>query len=158
MAIIIFILWLLLNSHYALDIQFLEIVLFGLALTAVIYMFIIKFTKWTFKVDMFFLKHIHLFIAYGVVLFWNVIVSNFKVLVLILTPKAKPHPQIVSFNVDLKDEMLRVLLANSITLTPGTITISCKGDNYVVHCLKKEYFDGFENSTLVKILMKMEAK
>ena len=35
--------------------------------------------------------------------------------------------------------MLRVLLANSITLTPGTITVSLEDDTYVVHALDKDF-------------------
>ncbi|MGN1295184.1 MAG: Na+/H+ antiporter subunit E [Bacilli bacterium] len=158
MFLVIFLVWLLLNAHFAWDIQFLQIVLFGLALSTIIYFFVIKFTSFTFKTDIFFITHIHLFIAYGAVLFYNVIISNFKIISLILKPHEAPKPLIVSFNVPLKNTLLRAILANSITLTPGTISISCTQDHFIVHCLKKEYFDGFENSLLVKLLLKMEAK
>lgn len=158
MFILIFSIWLLLNSYFALDIKFLEIVLFGLLISSLIYLFMIKFTKWTFKTDIFFIKHIHLFIAYSFILFINVIQSNLKVIFLILKPGAKPTPQIIVKQIDLHNELLCSILANSITLTPGTITITYKENKFVVHCLKKEFFDGFENSSLVKILKKMEDK
>ena len=158
MFLVIFLIWLLLNAHFAWDIQFLQIVLFGLALSLIIYLFVIKFTSFNFKTDVFFVTHLHLFIAYAVVLFYNVIISNFKIIVLILKPHEAPKPMIVSFNVPLESALLRAILANSITLTPGTITISCTNEHFIVHCLKKEYFEGFENSTLVKLLLKMEGK
>lgn len=157
MAIIIFLLWLLLNATFAWTEQFLQIVIFGVALTIIIYLFVIKFTKWTFEFDKFFMKHFFLFIAYGFVLFWNVIVCNFNVIKLILSKK-KPEPEIIEFDVPIKNEILRVILSNSITLTPGTITIACHHDHFIVHCLRKEYFDGFTSCTLVKLLERMEAK
>jgi multicomponent Na+:H+ antiporter subunit E len=158
MLVIIFLVWLLLNAYFAFDMQFLQIVLFGIVLSTIIYIFMIKFTKWNLKMDIFFIKHIHLFIAYAFVLLINIIISNFKVLGIIISPSKNPTPQIVGFNVPLKNKFLRVILANSITITPGTITISCSNDKYIVHCLRKEYLDGIESSTLVKLLLKMEAK
>ena len=158
MFFVLFFIWLLINAHFAWDIQFLQIVLFGLAISAIIYLFVIKFTSFTFKVDIFFITHIHLFLAYVAVLFYNVVISNFKVIVLILKPHEAPKPLIVSFNVPLESPLLRAILANSITLTPGTISISRTEEHFIVHCLKKEYFDGFENSLLVRLLLKMEGK
>ena len=161
MFLVIFIIWLLLNAHFAFDERFLQIVIIGLLLSTVIYLFLIKLTKWDFKTDMFFVKRIHLFIWYGLALFYEVIVSNLKVVSLILKHRGNPEPQIIKISIDLKSDLLRTILANSITLTPGTITISCEKskDNkgvYIIHCLRKEYFEGLENGRLVKILQRME--
>ena len=48
------------------------------------------------------------------------------------------------------------MLANSITLTPGTITVDLEGNHFTVYSLDKSMIDGFENSTLVKLARKME--
>ena len=48
------------------------------------------------------------------------------------------------------------LLANSITLTPGTITVSVEDDRFCVHCLDKELAEGMEDSVFVKLLEEME--
>lgn len=53
--------------------------------------------------------------------------------------------------------MAKVILANSITLTPGTITVSVEGDVFCVHCLDKELAEGIENSVFVQLLERMEA-
>ena len=50
------------------------------------------------------------------------------------------------------------MLANSITLTPGTITVSVEGDKFLVHCLDKELAAGLEDSVFVELLEEMEAK
>ena len=47
--------------------------------------------------------------------------------------------------------------ANSITLTPGTITVSLTDNEYTVHCLDKELAEGISSSVFVKLLTKLEA-
>ena len=77
-------------------------------------------------------------------------------MLIIINPKDKPCPEIISFDVGVKTRLLRTLIANSITLTPGTITISLQRDKIIVHCLKKEFIEGFEDSQLVRIAKKIE--
>ena len=48
------------------------------------------------------------------------------------------------------------MLANSITLTPGTITVSLEGDTYCVHCLDKSMAEGIESSIFVQKLHRIE--
>lgn len=62
----------------------------------------------------------------------------------------------VTFKTKLKSDFTRMLLANSITLTPGTITVSLKGDEYTIHCLDESLSEGLENSDFEKALMKLD--
>ena len=50
-----------------------------------------------------------------------------------------------------------MIFANSITLTPGTITVSLKGDELVIHCLDKTMAEGMEDTVFERLLEKMEA-
>ena len=50
------------------------------------------------------------------------------------------------------------MLANSITLTPGTITVSLEDDTLLVHCLDKTLSEGMEDSEFVKMLEKLEGE
>ncbi len=156
MCVLLFLIWLLFNNYYALDVQFLEIVLFGLAVCGLIYLFIIKCTPFTFKKDLKICRKLPWLALYLIVLLKEVMVSNVKVLAVILNPKDQPNPEIVSIDVDVHSPFLRNLIANSITLTPGTITISLQDDKIIVHCLKKKYIEGFENSLLVRIARRIE--
>ena len=47
-------------------------------------------------------------------------------------------------------------LANSITLTPGTITVSLEENRYVIHCLDKSFSEGLNESSFVRLLARME--
>ena len=75
---------------------------------------------------------------------------------LILFP-GRIKPALVRIEVDLKTEMARYILANSITLTPGTITVLSEGNSLTVHCLRKDLLGDVAGSTFVRLLRKMEA-
>ncbi|AHL23495.1 MULTISPECIES: monovalent cation/H+ antiporter subunit E [Thermococcus] len=60
-------------------------------------------------------------IAYVPVLFWGMVKANFHVAYLVITGKIRPG--IVKVPVELEKDAQYTILANSITLTPGTLTI-----------------------------------
>ena len=64
---------------------------------------------------------------------------------------------LVTFRTDLKTEFGRFLLANSITLTPGTITVQVKGDRLTVHCLDKSMLDTSDDGVFQRWIRKLEA-
>lgn len=70
--------------------------------------------------------------------------------------KKETQPCIVRFQPPLKSTLLRVMLANCITLTPGTITGLLDHSGYAVHCLDKSLAVDLEKSRFVQILRKME--
>ena len=53
----------------------------------------------------------------------------------ILLPSRAPQPGVVRFTTGLYSPAARTLLANSITLVPGTMTLSVDGGEFVVHAL-----------------------
>ena len=73
--------------------------------------------------------------AYAPWLARQIVVSSFQVARIVLSPKMKIRPSVVKFDYPLPHNIARATLANSITLTPGTVTIDVRGDEYVVHAL-----------------------
>jgi multicomponent Na+:H+ antiporter subunit E len=73
------------------------------------------------------------FLAYIPVFLWHVIKSNLDVAYRVFHPEMPINPGIVKVKTDLKTEVAKTLLANSITLTPGTLTVDCIDDNLYVH-------------------------
>ena len=151
MFILLFLFWLLINGKITL-----ELVIVGLVISAAVYLFSCYFLKFSLKKDLMLMKSMPLLICFMALLVVEVVKSNLNIIGVILKNKS-PEPAIATFNVELKNSFLRVLFANSITLTPGTITISLTDDELVVHALRKEFLDGIDNSRLLKVLMKMEA-
>ena len=76
---------------------------------------------------------------------------------IILCKKRKIEPALVTFHADLRTELARYMLANSITLTPGTITVETAGNEFTVHCLSAEMVKGAETGISVRLLKKLEA-
>lgn len=69
-------------------------------------------------------------------------VSGFHMIVMIFTHKI--NPAIVEIETDLEEDFKRTLLANSITLTPGTITVELKGHKLKVLWINKTSDDPVE--------------
>ncbi len=74
-------------------------------------------------------------------LFWQIVLANILVVKLVLSPKLSLEPEILTIEHGLKTEFGIVLLANSITLTPGTITIDATGRELTVHAVDKSFAD-----------------
>jgi multicomponent Na+:H+ antiporter subunit E len=68
----------------------------------------------------------------------QVVLSNFTVARHILRPRLRITPTLIRVKAEQKTEMGRVTYANSITLTPGTVTIDIQADDVLVHALTRE--------------------
>lgn len=75
------------------------------------------------------------FLFYVPWLLWEVVKANIEVALIILNPKMPIQPQIVEFKKPMTNPIAHVLLANSITLTPGTITVDVQDGLYTVHAI-----------------------
>lgn len=78
------------------------------------------------------------FLAYLPWLGWEIVKANIQLLKLVLGPLSRLRPSIVTYKApDLSSEVSRVFLANSITLTPGTVTIDVEDETLVVHAITR---------------------
>ena len=82
------------------------------------------------------------FMGYAAWLLWQVVLANIHVLKLAFSQNERAtHPRIIRFKTSLKSDFARYVFANSITLTPGTVTMSLVGDEFVVHAIDKAVAD-----------------
>ncbi|RKY82931.1 Na+/H+ antiporter subunit E [candidate division KSB1 bacterium] len=79
------------------------------------------------------LKRFAFLIVYVVVLFKEIIKANLDVAYRVIHPKMPIKPGIVVIKTQLKADIAKMILANSITLTPGTFTLDILGDKLLVH-------------------------
>lgn len=75
------------------------------------------------------------FLLYLPWLLSRIVVANLQVAYLVLHPRMPIAPALLQFRTRLQKNLAQVIVANSITLTPGTITVSLKNGKYVVHAL-----------------------
>ena len=152
MFILLFALWLILNGRITP-----EVCIFGLVITAAVYFFMCKFMDFSIKTDLKLMRNTAYALVYCLVLLKEILAANFKVMAIVINKRIPITPAIKEVRIDLKSGLARAILANSITLTPGTITVKVQEDVFTVHCLSIEMIDGIEDSRFVRLLKKMEA-
>lgn len=153
MFLLLFALWLIFNGRVTL-----ELVILGIVFSAVIFMFACKFMDHNIKKELIYYKSAGFAVLYLLVLIKEVVKSTINACGYIVVKKRSPHPYICRFRTPLKTRTAQVILANSITLTPGTITVSLDDGLFTVHCLDKSLSEGLDSCRFVQILEKMEAK
>ena len=78
-------------------------------------------------------SHILYFVQYFFVFLVALVKANFDVARRVINPKLPINPGIVSFETKLQNDFAKMVLANSITLTPGTLTIDVIGNKFFIH-------------------------
>ena len=73
------------------------------------------------------------FLVYLVILIWECIKANIDVAYRVLHPAMPIKPGIVRIKLNLESKFARTMLANSITMTPGTISVDIIEDDIYVH-------------------------
>ena len=93
------------------------------------------------------IKRILFSLIYIIVLFWEIIKASLDVAYRVIHPKMPIKPGIVVIKTRLKSDIAKMILANSITLTPGTFTLDVIGDELLIHWInvKTEDIDGATN-------------
>ncbi len=151
MYLLFFSIWVILNGRITL-----EVVLFGVAVATLIFAFICKFMGYSIKKEVWLYKNTFLLLWYVIVLIVEILKANYAVVKMIFSVKYQIEPALVTFKSPLKTGFANFLLANSITLTPGTITVSSENGEFTVHCLDKDFAVGMDDSIFVHLLKKLE--
>ena len=151
MYLIFLALWIIFNGKVTL-----EIVLFGLVIAAALDFFVIKFMDYRPQTTLKAIRLLPQMLLYFLVLLREIFKANIQTTKLLYSAKYEVEPLLVTFRPGLKTDTARVVLANSITLTPGTITVSMDEEECVVHCLDKSLSEGMGDSVFVKMLEKLE--
>lgn len=153
MYLLYFALWVIFNGNLTL-----EIAVFGVIIAAVMFAFTCKFMDYSIEKEIGVIRKSVLFFRYCYVLILEIIKANMDVIRRILTEKEEQRPILVRFHSDMKTPTGRAFLANAITLTPGTITVSLEDSEYIVHCLDESLAQGIDDSVFVEMLTELEEK
>ena len=153
MSLVYFLLWIIFNGRITL-----EIVIAGALISFMLDFFIRKVLRLslTFNTLIMAARILPDILLYIVVLLVEIVRANIAITRLVLAPEISVEPCLVKFRTPLRTEAARVALANSITLTPGTITVSLDGNTLLVHALNRDIAQGLEGSTFEKLLARME--
>lgn len=151
MFLLFWVLWVVFNGK--LD---LEVAILGVVISLAVFAFMCKFGDYSIKREKKLIKNSFRLLRYVRNLVFEVAKANFAVMRLILSEKEEVEPALVNFKSELKSPVTQALLANAITLTPGTITVLLEHDTYTVHCLDKDFSEGINESVFVEILTEID--
>jgi len=152
MSILFFVLWIILNGRVTL-----ELAILGILIATAVSAFAWSVMGYSPVFELKIMKNLPVILLYVLNLIREVALAAWAVMQTIYSG-AKPDPVIVEFHSGFNSRTKNVLLANSITLTPGTYTLYQKGDLFVVHCLRREFAEGMDDSSFVHLLRRLEWK
>ena len=72
---------------------------------------------------------------------WQIVLSAVQVAKIVLHPDLPISPRVVKFRCRLPNNVAHLTLANSITLTPGTVTVDLHDDEYTIHAMTQKAGD-----------------
>ncbi len=137
----LFVFWLVLSGHF-------EPLLIGLGVASTVLVVFVSHRMGLIDSEGVSIAVAGRFAAYFVWLMKEVAVSNLHVARIILDPRLPISPVLVTYHVSQRTDLGRVIYANSITLTPGTITCGVRGDQLEVHSLTWVDVDGREEDQM----------
>jgi len=98
------------------------------------------------------------FIFYAPWLAWRIVLANIDVARLILDPQLPVSPIIVRVKASQKGDLGRVIYANSITLTPGTVSVDMMGDVITVHALTTKLAESDQSGDMDRRVTQLEER
>jgi len=134
----LFIIWLIANNTLALDSA-----IAGMVISAFIAMAFAAFSqvysvvRWSPTVIYYYLMYLSVFLI-------ELVKANVSVMLLVFSPRINIRPAIVEIKTELKSPMGRLALANTITLTPGTLVVDIKDDSLFIHWINISTTDPIE--------------
>ncbi len=151
MFIIFFTLWVVFNGRFSTEIAF-----FGIGVSALLYAFGWKYLGFSPVREWRAVRQTPRIAGYLAVLITEIVKANVRLTRIVLGKSGKIRPQLVTFRTPLQSRVARTVLADSITLTPGTITVSLKDDEMTVHCLDAQFAEGLDDLVFQRRLLVME--
>jgi multicomponent Na+:H+ antiporter subunit E len=88
----------------------------------------------------------------------EIIVSGWQVTRIVLHPRLPVSPQLLRFKPSQRTPVGLVAHANSITLTPGTLTVEAEQESFLVHALTRAGAAGLEGSEMDRRVSRLEGK
>jgi len=138
-SVLLFVMWLILTSN----IQMANILIGATVSFSIALLYTKLFTHKAFEFISPFWLGVYLWI-----LLKNLIISNLRITKRTLSKDMKLSPAIVAVKTNLESDWKKLLLANSVTLTPGTLTLDIKDDTLFIHVI--EYHEDSDKESITK--------
>ena len=143
-------LWIVFNGRFTW-----EIVAFGAVISAAVYSFSVKFLGYNWRTEVKALRLITRILKYLWLLVKEIAKSNLSLIRTIYGRADEIKPRLTTFRTPLKGAY-KSILADCITVTPGTISVLSEDDKLTVHALDQCFAEGIEDTEFQKQLLEMQ--
>jgi multicomponent Na+:H+ antiporter subunit E len=151
LGLVLYVVWLLLSGHF-------EPLLLGLGVLSCVVVVLI-----TRRMDVVDREGHPIHLARGAStywpwLLWEIVKSNIDVAKRVLDPSLRISPTLIRLTPTQKSDLGLVIYANSITLTPGTITVDLEPGSLLVHAIAREGAESLEAGDMDRRVTRMMAE
>ena len=98
------------------------------------------------------------FLFYLFWLLWQIVLAGFYMAYIIIHPRMPVEPYVLKFKADLPNTQAKVILGNSITLTPGTLTVDIEGNYFTIHALAPKSYESLVNDEMPRQVLALFEK
>jgi multicomponent Na+:H+ antiporter subunit E len=144
-------LWIIFNGRATGD-----VLVSGVLAVLLVSAFCYRYMGYRMKSDLVMLKITGKLIKYFMFLIKEMIAANIQIIGFVLSPKMKIKPCIIRFQPDIKTVSGRVLLDNTITLVPGSVTGEITDQGFSVHALTPDIARAQHGSRFERYIKEME--
>ncbi|MEN1759119.1 Na+/H+ antiporter subunit E [Anoxynatronum sibiricum] len=102
------------------------------------------------------LKHFLNMVHFIGILLVEIVKANIDVAKIVLNPALPISPQFIRVPMMLKNDMNKVIFGNSVTLTPGTLTVDIDKDGFIIHALTDEAAEAMKDSFIETWVVRQE--
>ena len=134
-----------------------QIMVAGVIISALIYRFACAHMEYKIVHDYKLVRRCFLALQYTLILLWETTKAVIGVLRIVFSPTLKARPKIMYFRTGIKSNPVLAVLANSITLMPGSVVVALEDGLFCIHCLDDSLVENIENSAPVRQLRKFES-
>ncbi|MCL1993955.1 MAG: Na+/H+ antiporter subunit E [Spirochaetes bacterium] len=153
MFFLFFLIWLFFAARFNI-----EVLIAGVAVSAVVFFFARVHLGYSLAADRKIVRLVFRVLRYALTVVWEAAKANVAVLKIVFSRAAKVEEHIMYFRIkELKSDLALVVLANSYTLAPGSVTVTLDEDGvFCLHFLDRQFTEGVTESPLIGQLQKME--
>ena len=151
MPFILLLLWIIFNGRATAD-----VLVSGILAVLLVCVFCYRYLDYRLKSDWVILKNTGKLVQYFILLIKEMIAANIQIIGFVLSPKIRIKPCIIHFQAKIQSVPGRVLLANTITLVPGSVTGEMSDQGYSVHALTPDIARAQYGSVFERYILEME--
>lgn len=151
MFLIFLLVWVVLCGHVSV-----QTAVQGVLVSGLLTLFCYRVLGYSLSKDRFFFRHLGREMRYFAYLVKEIVHAALVIMRIIYTGGREMEPRLIYFHNELRTPAASSILANSITLTAGTITVAIRGGQFCVHTLDRPLAEGIEDSSFAQRLRQME--